>query len=100
MLTAMKQRETIEKLLSKPAPKRRTRAEMIAAQQAAEGTPGEEEEQTGPKANPLFSHWVNNKNGSIVAVPEEWLETPLGSVLGKGAKIAAGGGGKMIEEVA
>lgn len=72
---------------------------MIAAQQAAE-TPGEEEEQTGPQANPLFSHWVNNKNGSYLAVPEEWLETPLGSVLGKGAKSATEGGGKMVEEVA
>lgn len=91
--------ETINKLLSKPAPKRRTRAEMIAAQQAAEMTPGEEDENGGPRANPLYSRWVNNKQGSIVAVPDEWLDSPLGDVFGGAVKVASGGG-KMVEEVA
>lgn len=90
--------ETINKLLSKPAPKRRTRAEILAAQQAADMTPGTEDDPSGPRANPLFSRWVNNKNGSLVAVPDEWLECPLGDVF-VGAK-AATGGGKMVEEVA
>lgn len=91
--------ETINKLLSKPAPKRRTRAEILAAQQAADMTPGDEDDpSSGPRANPLFSRWVNNKNGSIVAVPDEWLECPLGDVFG-GAKVATGGS-KMVEEVA
>lgn len=98
----LSQMETINKLLSKPAPKRRTRAEILAAQQAADITPGGEDEQGGgPKANPLFSRWVNNKEGSIVAVPEEWLDSPLGDVFGGAAavKIGAGGGAKMVEEV-
>ncbi|KAM0721608.1 hypothetical protein Q7P37_002533 [Cladosporium fusiforme] len=91
--------ETINKLLSKPAPKRRTRAEIMAAQQAADVTPGGEDDQGGPKANPLFSRWVNNKDGSIVAVPEEWLESPLGDMF-SGVKIATNRSSKMVEEVA
>lgn len=91
------QMETINKLLSKPAPKRRTRAEMIAAQQAADMTPGEDED-GGPKANPLYSRWINNKDGSRVAVPEEWLESPLGDVF-KGTSNSSNGG-RMVQEVA
>ena len=90
--------EHINKLLSKPAPKRRTRAEMIAAQQAADMTPGAEDEEGGPRANLLYSRWINNKDGSRVAVPDEWLESPVGNVF----KSAAGpsNGGAMVQEVA
>ena len=88
--------ETINKLLSKPAPKRRTRAEMIAAQQAADMTPGAEE--GGPRANPLYSRWINNKDGSRVGVPDEWLESPVGNVFKKAAPVS--NGGAMVQEVA
>lgn len=98
VLTDRVQMETINKLLSKPAPKRRTRAEMIAAQLAADMTPGAEDEEGGPRAGPLFSRWINNKNGSRVAVPDEWLESPIGDVF-KTAKTASNGGA-MVQEVA
>jgi Ino eighty subunit 2 len=97
-ITNRVQMETINKLLSKPAPKRRTRAEMIAAQQAADLTPGAEDEEGRPRANPHFSRWVNNKNGSRVAVPDEWLEGPIGDVF-KLTKTASNGGA-MVQEVA
>jgi Ino eighty subunit 2 len=89
--------ETINKLLSKPATKRRTRAEIIAAQQAADLTPGAEHDEGRPRANPLFSRWINNKDGSRVAVPDEWLESPVGEVF-KSTR-AATTGGVMVQEV-
>jgi Ino eighty subunit 2 len=97
-LTNCVQMETINKLLSKPAPKRRTRAEMIAAQQAADLTSGAEDDEGRPRANPHFARWVNNKNGSRVAVPDEWLEGPIGEVF-KLAKTASNGGA-IVQEVA
>lgn len=90
--------DTINKLLKKPAPKRRTRAEIIAQQHAdaLAGTPGAEEgEEERPDA--LFVRWVNSREGSRLGVPEEWLEGVDGVVFGG----AAGGmGGRMVEEVA
>lgn len=91
--------DTINKLLKKPAPKRRTRAEIIAAQHAAEGTPMTEDgEEYYYPANPLFVRYVNNKNGSRIGVPTEWLEEgqPVGQTLKSGWK----GPPKMVEEVA
>lgn len=96
--------ETINKLLKKPAPKRRTRAEIIAAQQAESmATPGAEEgEEERPDA--LFVRWVNSREGSRVGVPEEWLEGPVGEVFtagtGTGAGPGYGRGRMMVEEVA
>jgi Ino eighty subunit 2 len=77
------QMDTINKLLKKPATKRRTRAEIIAAQNAAEGTP-------------IYTE-VNNKDGSRVGVPSEWLEEgqPAGQVLKNGWVAPP----KMVEEV-
>ena len=97
--------DTINKLLKKPAPKRRTRAEMIAAAAAAEaGTPGADGEDEPPRADPLYSRWISNKEGSRLAVPDEWLEGPLGEIFrsanGQAVNIATGGSGKMVEEVA
>ena len=70
--------DTINKLLKKPAPKRRTRAEIIAAQQAG-STPGMEDDEY-ERPDPLFVRWVNGRDGSRVGVPEEWMETPVGDV--------------------
>ncbi|KJX94844.1 hypothetical protein TI39_contig4154g00009 [Zymoseptoria brevis] len=84
--------ETINKLLQKQAPKRRTRAE-IAAANAAEHS-GEEDEEGRPKPNSLYVRWVSNKDGSRVGVPEEWLHAPVGDVFRRP------GGGRLIEEVA
>jgi len=95
--------ETINKLLKKPAPKRRTRAEIIAAQQAdAMATPGAEygEEE---RPDPVFVRYVSNANGSRLGIPEEWLEGPAGELLAGEKKFAAAGVslgvGRMVEEV-
>ena len=86
--------DTINKLLKKPAPKRRTRAEIIAAQHAeAMATPGAEEGEE-ERPDPLFVRYVQNREGSRLGVPEEWLEAPVGNVFRGGA------GGRLVEEVA
>ncbi|KAH0272934.1 hypothetical protein KCU91_g6324, partial [Aureobasidium melanogenum] len=91
--------DTINKLLKKPAPKRRTRAEIIAAQNAAEATPAytEDGEEYFHPASSLFVRYINNKDGSRIGVPSEWLEEgqPVGQVLRNGWKAPP----KMVEEV-
>ncbi|KAI4744959.1 hypothetical protein E4T50_04685 [Aureobasidium sp. EXF-12298] len=91
--------DTINKLLKKPATKRRTRAEIIAAQNAAEATPAytEDGEEYFHPASSLFVRYVNNKDGSRIGVPSEWLEEgqPVGQVLRNGWKAPP----KMVEEV-
>jgi Ino eighty subunit 2 len=87
------QMDTINKLLKKPAPKRRTRAEIIAQQQAdMMATPGAEDGEDG-RPDPLYVRWVNNAQGSRVGVPEEWLDAGVGEVF------RGGGSGKLVEEV-
>jgi Ino eighty subunit 2 len=93
--------DTINKLLKKPAPKRRTRAEIIAQQQAdMMATPGAEEGEE-ERADPLFVRWVSSKEGSRIGVPDEWMEMEgcLGEVLRRGWS-GANGSGRMVEEVA
>lgn len=92
--------DTINKLLKKPAPKRRTRAEIIAQQQAdSMATPGAEEGEED-RADPLFVRYVQNRNGAKLGVPDEWMELDgsLGEVLRVGWN--GGGGNRMVEEVA
>ena len=87
--------DTINKLLKKPAPKRRTRAEIIAAQQAeAMATPGAEDGEE-EKPDRLYVRWVHNKNGSRIGVPVEWLEGPIGEQFQRN-----NGRTRMVEEVA
>ncbi|KAK4539584.1 hypothetical protein LTR36_010520 [Oleoguttula mirabilis] len=101
--------DTINKLLSKPAPKRRTRAEILAAQyaEAMGGTPGGEDGEEERRADPLFTRWVSSSTGVRLGVPEEWVEGGLGGgVFGRnGGGGGAGGGrggsgsGRMVEEI-
>ena len=95
--------DTINKLLKKPAPKRRTRAEIIADQQAAYmATPGAEDGEE-ERADPLFVRYVQDKNGSRLGVPDEWMElnSNIGEVFRSGWNGGrGGGGGRMVEEVA
>lgn len=92
--------ETINKLLKKQTPKRRTRTEIMAAQ-AAEAAEYEDEDGNRPKPNALFVRYVQNRDGTRIGVPEEWLDKdqPLGDALRPGWK-----GPKrptmLIEEVA
>lgn len=83
--------DTINKLLSKPAPKRRTRAEMEAAR-AAELSPGAEDEEEKP--SPLYLRWVNNAAGSRIGVTDEWLDAPIGD------SFRRNNCGGMVQEVA
>ncbi|KAH9844434.1 INO80 complex subunit 2-like [Teratosphaeria destructans] len=103
--------DTINKLLNKPAPKRRTRAEILAQQQAdaLAGTPGGAEDGEEEKPDPVYTRYVVNAKSSRLGVPEEWLEGPFGQVLVAGERrtegMGAGGGrgalwsGRMVEEV-
>lgn len=78
--------ETINKLLKKQAPK-------VSKKAAAAGAEGEED--AGPEAT--WIRWVNNKNGSKVAVSKEIFQGPGGAVFGGGKSLPPG---KMVEEVA
>lgn len=89
--------DTINRLLKKPAGKRKTRAEIMAAAKAADGD-GEDGHQAG-SADPMFVRWVNNAQGSKIGIPRRWLEGPAaGPVLSQGwvppPEV------KLIEEVA
>lgn len=74
--------DTINKLLKKPAPKRRSRAEIIAAANAA-GTP-DVDENNEYTADPLYTRWVSSLSGSRLGVPIEWLEGAAGPSLAQG----------------
>lgn len=75
--------ETINKLLKKQAPKTNRRTAL-----AGDETPDSEQ-----RADPVFVRWVNTKEGSRLAVPDEMLLGPIGQVFG------GIGSGKMVEEV-
>lgn len=88
--------DTINKLLSKPAPKRRTRAEILAQERANGLTPGAEDGEF-EKPDPLSVRWVNSRAGSRIGVPGEWLERPIGEVFKPQASTMRAGG--LIQEV-
>lgn len=93
MLTGV-QMETINKLLKKQAPKTNARRRDMNAV-AGESTPDSEAQ----KASPVFVRWISNKDGNRIAIPEEWLEGPAGSMFVDSIRPAGGMGGKLIEEV-
>jgi Ino eighty subunit 2 len=63
---------------------------------------GEEVEQEPERANPLFVRYIQNTKGTQLAVPDEWLQAPVGSVFSgdmqKGPQKPFSG--RMVEEVA
>lgn len=88
--------DTINKLLKKPAPKRRTRAEILAAQYAQyAGTPeiGEDGEIL-ERPDPVFVRYVQSREGVRLGVPRDWVDGPVGEVFRR-----EGGGRRMVEEV-
>lgn len=94
LLLTTTQMDTINKLLKKQAPK--TNARRSNFNLGADGLP---EGESG-KANPLFVRWISNKDGNCIAVPEEWLEGPVGAVFqGSVKQTGSGMGGKLIEEI-
>lgn len=70
--------------------------ETLEAATAAEGaTPAEDEEIEVEKAHPLFVRWVNNRDGSRIGVPEEWLGKKVGRLFGPPPPNS----GKLVEEI-
>jgi Ino eighty subunit 2 len=67
----------------------------------ADAEDGDDDDRRAEKANPLFVRYRQTVQGTTLAIPEEWLESPAGSVLnGAVAKpIAKPWGGRMVEEV-
>nr|6FHS_H Chain H, les2 [Thermochaetoides thermophila DSM 1495] len=86
--------ETVNKLLKKQAPRTTRRA----AQAAAAAEEAEEAAKQPKRPDPMMIRWVNNKMGSVVAVPEELLGTHAGVVFGAGPGKGLPAG-KMVEEV-
>ena len=99
----LSQIDTINKLLKKPAPKRRTRAEILAAQAANGSTPGADDELDDVKPDPVYVRWVNSAGGSRIGVPVEWLESPVADSMARSAAASSAarpGARIMVEEVA
>lgn len=94
------QMSTINRLLKRQPPKRKGKAvnqEAGEAGTAAEGaSPAEFEEIEVERANPLFVRWVNNKDGSRIGVPDEWLGKKVGRVFGPPPPNR----GRSVEEIA
>ena len=63
---------------------------------------GEEIDQEPERANPLYVRYIQNAKGTQLAVPDEWLQAPVGNVFSgetqKGAQKPFSG--RMVEEVA
>lgn len=96
--------DTLRRLLHKPAPKRRSRAQMIADAEREEfGTPGAEGEELKPSK--LYIRTVMGTDGTTVSLPEEWLGTPAARLLEKTIKESKKEGGqassfaRMVEVV-
>ncbi|KAL1381889.1 PAPA-1-like conserved region-domain-containing protein [Phyllosticta capitalensis] len=89
--------DTINRLLKKQAPKRRTKAQVEA------DAAMDEKMEDVDRANPVYVRYVQTTQGSEIAVPSEWIESPVGELL-RGPKRPAAGkappfGGRMVMEV-
>ena len=100
--------DTLNRLLTKQAPKRRSRAQMMADAErvdfgAGTWTPEGGDVVVVPKPNRLFLRTVIGREGTRLGVPVEWLGTPVGRVFEGGITgngIARGpGSGKTVEVV-
>jgi Ino eighty subunit 2 len=87
--------DTINRLLKKQPPKRGRKAKEEATES------GQEDEAEVERANPLFVRYIQNVSGTRMAVPDEWLQSPVGSVFaGPLAKPSNRPfGARMVEEV-
>src|ERR1700760_1454164 len=91
------QLDTINRLLKKQAQKRRRKADMM------DGTDTLDEDGQLENRPPLgFIRIVRNSEGTTLAVPEEWLEAPVGELFvetAKAMKPYPPFTGKMVEEI-
>ncbi|KAJ4297737.1 hypothetical protein N0V90_005632 [Kalmusia sp. IMI 367209] len=87
--------DTINRLLKKQPPKRGRRVVQEVTEDGQEEEPGSE------KANPLFVRYKQNASGTTLAIPEEWLQAPVGSLF-NGTLVKPSPkpfSGRMVEEV-
>ncbi len=90
--------DTINRLLKKQAPKRRGRA----GGDAGAGGDGvlDMQEPEVEKAPPTYVRWINNSQGSKLAIPEEWLDAPVSQAFGvSGIGPGASFGGVVVQGV-
>lgn len=61
----------------------------------------EEEDREPEKANPLFVRYRQTVQGTTLAIPEEWLQAPVGSLFSgtPSQPISKPYSGRMVEEV-
>ncbi|KAF2116484.1 PAPA-1-like conserved region-domain-containing protein [Lophiotrema nucula] len=87
--------DTINRLLKKQPPKRGRRV----IQDLAES--GQEDEPEVERANPLYVRYTQNAKGTSLAIPDEWLQAPVGSIFASNVAPASQRpfGGRMVEEV-
>lgn len=87
--------DTINRLLKKQPPKRGRKTALEVTES------GQEDELEAERANPLYVRYIHNAKGSRMAVPEEWLQAPIGNVFaGALAKPSSQPyGRRMVEEV-
>ena len=107
--------DTLRRLLEKPAPTRRSRAQVLADAEREEFGPGRaglrgesvlgdnEEGEPEPRANRIYTRTIIGRDVSKLGVPADWLEGPAGSMF---EKTSRGEGwtevvrsGRMVEEV-
>jgi len=93
--------DTINRLLKKQAPKKRGRA---AANLDADS--GAEEEQEVEKAPAVYVRYIQNSQGTMLCLPGEWLEAPVGEMFSTPAPPSKSGdpsqpkwSRRMVEEV-
>lgn len=93
----MTQLDTINRLLKKQPPKRGRKGGAGDLDES-----GQEGETETERANPLFVRYVQNAKGTQLAVPDEWLQAPVGSLFAGKTESARKSpwSGRMVEEVA
>ena len=88
--------DTINRLLNKQEPKRRRKGH------AADGSEALDDEDAGPRAPAAFVHYIQTVEGSRLAVPDEWLEAPVGEIFNHSVrppKPRVPFTGRLIEEI-
>jgi Ino eighty subunit 2 len=87
--------DTINRLLKKQPPKRGRRAIREEVSDNDEGEPEPE------KPNPLYVRYIQTTSGTRLAIPNEWLQAPVGSLFAENVAQPSNRpyGGRMVEEV-
>ncbi|KAF1929298.1 PAPA-1-domain-containing protein [Didymella exigua CBS 183.55] len=89
--------DTINRLLKKQPPKRGRKSAAADLDES-----GQEVDAESDRANPLFVRYIQSAKGTQLAVPDEWLQAPVGSLFAGKTEPAGQSpwSGRMVEEVA